>query len=85
MLKRNTAACGCLFFEDLIRYGQISVSSEYPMLAEGRYVMNPSPIPRYDNFKLNGSDTLYLFGAGREKRSMPYRRIQTWSPCVLKM
>ena len=55
-------------FEDLIRYGQISISSEYPMLAEGRYVMNPSPIPRYDNFKLNGSDTLYLFGAGREKK-----------------
>ena len=30
--------------------------------------MNPSPIPRYDNPKLNDSDCLYLFGAGREKK-----------------
>ena len=55
-------------FEDLTRFGEISISSEYPVMAEGRYVMNPSPIPRYDNQKLNDSDTLYLFGAGREKK-----------------
>ena len=30
--------------------------------------MNPSPIPRYDTPKLNDSETLYLFGAGREKK-----------------
>lgn len=55
-------------FEDLTRFREISISSEYPVMAEGRYVMNPSPIPRYDNQKLNDSDTLYLFGAGREKK-----------------
>lgn len=55
-------------FEDLTWFGEISISSEYPVMAEGRYVMNPSPIPRYDNQKLNDSDTLYLFGAGREKK-----------------
>lgn len=55
-------------FEDLTRFGEISISSEYPVMAERRYVMNPSPIPRYDNQKLNDSDTLYLFGAGREKK-----------------
>lgn len=55
-------------FEDLTRFGEISISSEYPVMAEGRYVMNPSPIPRYDNQKLNDSGTLYLFGAGREKK-----------------
>ena len=37
-------------------------------MVEDRYVMNPSPIPRYDNWKLNDSETLYLFGAGREKK-----------------
>ena len=37
-------------------------------MVEKRYVMNPSPIPRFDNGKLNDSDTLYLFGAGREKK-----------------
>lgn len=55
-------------YEDLIRYGEIGISSEYPVLVEERYVMNPSPIPRYDNPKLNDSETLYLFGAGREKK-----------------
>lgn len=55
-------------FEDLTQYGEISISSEYPTMVEQRYVMNPSPIPRFDNHKLNHSDTLYLFGAGREKK-----------------
>ena len=55
-------------FEDLTQYGKISISSEYPVMVEDRYVMNPSPIPRYDNWKLNDSETLYLFGAGREKK-----------------
>lgn len=55
-------------YEDLIRYGEIGISSEYPVLVEDRYVMNPSPIPRYDNPKLSDSKTLYLFGAGREKK-----------------
>lgn len=55
-------------FEDLTKYGEVSISSEYPVMVEDRYVMNPSPIPRYDNKKLNDSETLYLFGAGREKK-----------------
>ena len=38
------------------------------MLTDGRYVMNPSPIPRYDNPKLHQAQCLYLFGAGREKK-----------------
>jgi len=33
-----------------------------------RYVMDPSPIPRWDIPKLHMAETLYLFGAGREKR-----------------
>ena len=45
-------------FEDLTQYGEISISSEYPVMVEDRY----------DNKKLNDSDTLYLFGAGREKK-----------------
>lgn len=55
-------------FEDLTQYGKISISAEYPVIVEDRYVTNPSPIPRYDNHKLNDSDALYLFGAGREKK-----------------
>jgi len=37
-------------------------------MVEGRYMMNPSPIPKYDNPKLHRAECLYLFGAGREKK-----------------
>ena len=66
--EQEYSAMWLSLYEDLIRYGEISISSEYPVLVEDRYVMNPSPIPRYDNPKLNDSETLYLFGAGREKK-----------------
>ena len=33
-----------------------------------RYVMDPSPIPKFDNPKMNNCPALQLFGAGREKR-----------------
>ena len=31
-------------------------------------MMNPSPIPKYDNPRLHKAECLYLFGAGREKK-----------------
>ena len=55
-------------YEDLIQCGKIGISTEYPVMVEDRYIMRPSPIPRFDTEKLNDCDTLYLFGAGREKK-----------------
>ena len=37
-------------------------------MVEDRYIMNPSPIPKFDNPKLREAECLYLFGAGREKK-----------------
>lgn len=54
-------------YEQIIRYGKITLGAGYPVMVDGRYVMAPSPIPRYDTLKLNNADCLYLFGAGREK------------------
>ncbi|MCX7914516.1 MAG: alpha-D-ribose 1-methylphosphonate 5-phosphate C-P-lyase PhnJ, partial [Thermodesulfovibrionales bacterium] len=42
--------------------------ARYPVMVNGRYIMDPSPIPRWDIPKLNMAETLFLFGAGREKR-----------------
>ncbi len=39
-----------------------------PLQVAGRYVMDPSPIPKFDNPKMDRSPALQLFGAGREKR-----------------
>ncbi len=55
-------------YEDIVKFKEISIGARYPVMVNGRYIMDPSPIPRWDIPKLNMSDTLYLFGAGREKR-----------------
>ena len=55
-------------FEQIMRYNQTSQGADYPVMVNDRYVMNPSPIPRYDNPKIHNSDALLLFGAGREKK-----------------
>lgn len=57
-----------LLYESLIRFGKITVGAEYPCMVEGRYLMNPSPIPKFDNPKLHDAKCLVLFGAGREKK-----------------
>jgi alpha-D-ribose 1-methylphosphonate 5-phosphate C-P lyase len=55
-------------YEDVARYGRITTAYDYPVLVDGRYLMRPSPIPRFDNPKLDRSPALMLYGAGREKR-----------------
>ncbi len=55
-------------YEDIARMGRIGIAYDYPVLVHGRYVMAPSPIPKFDNPKLDHSPALMLFGAGREKR-----------------
>jgi alpha-D-ribose 1-methylphosphonate 5-phosphate C-P lyase len=55
-------------YEDITRFGDIAHSYDYPVLVNGRYLMSPSPIPKFDNPKLHRSRALMLFGAGREKR-----------------
>ncbi|MBD8687783.1 MULTISPECIES: alpha-D-ribose 1-methylphosphonate 5-phosphate C-P-lyase PhnJ [unclassified Rhizobium] len=55
-------------YEDIAQHGHIATTYAYPVKVEGRYVMDPSPIPKFDNPKMHNSPALQLFGAGREKR-----------------
>src|SRR6478609_2002719 len=55
-------------YEDIARNGHIATTYAYPVKVEGRYVMDPSPTPKFDNPKMHRSEALQLFGAGREKR-----------------
>ncbi len=55
-------------YEDIARFGHIATSYDYPALVNGRHVFDPSPIPKFDNPKLDRSKALQLFGAGREQR-----------------
>ncbi|MGP4843957.1 alpha-D-ribose 1-methylphosphonate 5-phosphate C-P-lyase PhnJ [Marinobacter sp. 1Y8] len=55
-------------YEDIAHFGHIATAYAYPVKVNGRYVMDPSPIPKFDNPKMHQSPALQLFGAGREKR-----------------
>lgn len=55
-------------YEDIARHGVIAKSYDYPVCVNGRYIMAPSPIPKFDNPKMDRSPALQLFGAGRERR-----------------
>ncbi len=86
-------------YEDIAKHGAIATTYAYPVTVNGRYVTDPSPIPKFDNPKMNQMPALQLFGAGREKRIYaipPYTdvqsldfedypfEIQTWDePCAL--
>lgn len=55
-------------YEDLVKFDEITISHRYPTRINGHYVIDPSPIPRWDVPKLDNSAALVLFGAGREKK-----------------
>ena len=55
-------------YEDVVRFREVSISNRYPARVAGRYVIDPSPIPRWDLPKLHRSPVAHLFGAGREKK-----------------
>lgn len=55
-------------YEDIARFGKIATTYDYPVIVNGRYLMRPSPIPKFDNPKMDRMPALQLFGAGREKR-----------------
>ncbi|WP_448587976.1 alpha-D-ribose 1-methylphosphonate 5-phosphate C-P-lyase PhnJ [Thermocrinis sp.] len=66
-------------YEDIVKHGEISIGARYPVVVNGRYIMDPSPIPRWDVPKLHMADNLFLFGAGREKKIYavpPYTRVE---------
>ncbi|MGQ3030745.1 MAG: alpha-D-ribose 1-methylphosphonate 5-phosphate C-P-lyase PhnJ, partial [Ferrovibrionaceae bacterium] len=67
-------------YEDIARYGRIATTYDYPVLVNDRYLMRPSPIPKFDNPKMDMSPALQLFGAGREKRIYavpPYTKVRS--------
>jgi alpha-D-ribose 1-methylphosphonate 5-phosphate C-P lyase len=67
-------------YEDIARFGAIATSYDYPVLVNGRYLMSPSPIPKFDNPKMHMNPALQLFGAGREKRIYavpPWTRVES--------
>ena len=55
-------------YEDIAQFGHIATTYDYPVIVNGRYLTAPSPIPKFDNPKMQDNPAIQLFGAGREKR-----------------
>lgn len=67
-------------YEDISRHGAIATTYAYPTQVNGRYMTDPSPIPKFDNPKMDQMPALQLFGAGREKRIYaipPYTEVRS--------
>ncbi|GAA3968183.1 alpha-D-ribose 1-methylphosphonate 5-phosphate C-P-lyase PhnJ [Allohahella marinimesophila] len=67
-------------YEDIAHHGHIATTYAYPVRVNDHYIMDPSPIPKFDNPKLDNSPALQLFGAGREKRIYavpPYTKVRS--------
>ena len=67
-------------YESVAKYGRIAATVGYPTLVDERYLMSPSPIPKFDNPKLEDNEAILLFGAGREKRIYavpPHTRVRS--------
>ncbi|WP_127581367.1 alpha-D-ribose 1-methylphosphonate 5-phosphate C-P-lyase PhnJ [Paenibacillus koleovorans] len=67
-----------MLFEQIMKYRGMTTGADHPVLVHDRYVMAPSPIPKFDNPKLHESEALILLGAGREKKIYavpPYTRV----------
>lgn len=76
--EKEYSGAWLMLFEQIMNYGNMTTGADHPVLVHDRYVMAPSPIPKYDNDKLDASEALILLGAGREKKIYavpPYTRI----------
>ncbi len=77
---REYSGAYLLLFEEIMKYGVLGGGADHPVEVNGRYVMAPSPIPRFDNPKLDGCPALVLLGAGREKKIYavpPYTKVKS--------
>ncbi|GAB6144750.1 alpha-D-ribose 1-methylphosphonate 5-phosphate C-P-lyase PhnJ [Desulfocicer niacini] len=67
-------------YEEIVRNNAMDFSFDHPVRVNNHYMMSPSPIPPWDNAKLDQSPALHLFGAGREKRVYavpPFTRVKS--------
>ncbi|MFE3280710.1 alpha-D-ribose 1-methylphosphonate 5-phosphate C-P-lyase PhnJ [Nocardia sp. NPDC059239] len=66
-------------YEEYVRAGTTMQTCGYPVVVNGRYIMAPSPVPKWDLAKLDDAPHLTLFGAGRDRQLYavpPHTRVE---------
>ena len=65
-------------YEDISQHGAIATAYAYPVKVEGRYVMDPSPIPKFDNPKLEMARRSSCSARGANSASTRCRPTRRW-------
>lgn len=76
--EKEYSGAWLMLFEQIMKYGSMTTGANHSVMVHNRYVMAPSPIPRFDNPKIHNSEALILLGAGREKKIYavpPYTKV----------
>lgn len=66
--EKDYTGAWLMLFEQIMKFDTMTSGADHPVMVHDRYVMAPSPIPKFDNPKMHHSDALILLGAGREKK-----------------
>src|SRR4051794_35608313 len=61
--EKEYSGAWLMLFEQIMKYGSMTTGADHPVMVHDRYVMAPSPIPRFDNPKMHESEALILLGA----------------------
>jgi hypothetical protein len=69
-------------YEDIARNGHIATTYAYPVKVEGRYVMDPSPTPKFDNPKMHAPKRCSCSARAGKNASMRSRRTPMWSASI---
>jgi alpha-D-ribose 1-methylphosphonate 5-phosphate C-P lyase len=69
-------------YEDIARNGHIATTYAYPVKVEGRYVMDPSPTPKFDNPKMHQSRRCSCSARAARSGSTRSRRTRRWSASI---
>ena len=78
--EKDYTGAKLLLFEEIMKYGSMTSGADHPVEVNNSYVMAPSPIPKFDNFKLEDNEAIILLGAGREKKIYavpPYTKVKS--------
>ncbi len=78
--EKEYSGAWLMLFEQIIKLGEMTTGADHPVMVNDRYVMAPSPIPKFDNPKMNNNEALILLGAGREKKIYavpPYTKVKS--------
>jgi alpha-D-ribose 1-methylphosphonate 5-phosphate C-P lyase len=71
-------------YEDIARHGHIATTYAYPVKVDGRYVMDPSPTPKFDNPKMDNCAHCSCSAPGGKSASTPFRPTLRWYRSISK-